>query len=389
MKAAEDRAAAASAEVTSLRSRLSLTESSLHRSQEERQQLEALLSKAQGDLSEARDRAAEVAVLSQSKLRADRLQSEADAAQERIRELSQDCHRLQYTESLLQDLVRELNLCRDTEEGLSASVSSPLGKGKAAAVSATASSSKSGKNSNHSSSTGGGGGYSSVLHAHVAWTSIPSLRQLCVPLYENIRRLFQDLSSKEADCRGLSSDLSRCRAELKALDEEYARERERFRVIEQRLHDDIDADRARLSDVQQELIRGRSSTLVMEQIKEVVRGFADMQRGSATAAEVSFLSTREDRRTGGSPSRLPGAAAAVYDEHDEQDDEDDGSDAGHPSMYEYNEAAAAADTSQGMQRETRRERRPERSMRERREHSYAASPWPQVRPAVTVHIALH
>ena len=113
----------------------------------------------------------------------------------------------------------------------------------------------------------------SLSQRHSLWVGLPSLRNLSVSLYENIRRMAQDLHAKELQCSDLLARLSHATTEMA----QAARSNENQWQQLSRQQEGATQTIARLSEIvnttEKELTALRSNRITVDQIRVVLASY--------------------------------------------------------------------------------------------------------------------
>jgi type II secretory pathway pseudopilin PulG len=109
----------------------------------------------------------------------------------------------------------------------------------------------------------------SVIQSHSAWIDIPSLRQLSPVLYENLRRLVQDLMKKENECNDLESKVRNLKTELTGMEDQVVRQKAIVSTSMENQSTSLEYYKKRADDADKETVQLRTAKSTLDQVRQV------------------------------------------------------------------------------------------------------------------------
>lgn len=274
----------------------------------------------------------------------DRLRSEAEELRLTNANISKELAEVKHIKSLLSDLTNEITSVNSVS-GADGKVfrETDFGGGQLADTV----NSKTTVSSSLNSGTGRNS-HLSYSQKHSLWIGVPSIRNVNVALYENIRSMAHDLKKAEAQCLEVARELERSRSDSEVINRNHELKIAALTQQIESAHTVIDTLNDNLEKAQGELNRARSAVLAAEQIKVVLTSFPGKllelmssvlqhhsapyrdttERTSSNSVYSAFgaNSTRSINFVTDTPSKLvetnpSSATAANQDAHKESNDE--------------------------------------------------------------------
>ena len=113
----------------------------------------------------------------------------------------------------------------------------------------------------------------SLSQRHSLWVGLPSLRNLNAILYENIRRLAQDLHSKEVHCSELVSKLHQMSTEIETSTRQHENQWQQLTKQQETSSQTINRLSNLVSSTEKELCLLRSYRITVDQIRSVLASY--------------------------------------------------------------------------------------------------------------------
>jgi predicted RNase H-like nuclease (RuvC/YqgF family) len=129
-----------------------------------------------------------------------------------------------------------------------------------------------------------------LTQKHASWCALPALKQLSVPLYEHILRLFQDMHGLELEVNECKIAIDKLNSELHRIDNEKVAIINRDNELESKLNTEITQLKNQLKTSDMELLSLRCLRIIIDQIHNVMRGSLKSQSISHMKANQSNIS---------------------------------------------------------------------------------------------------
>jgi hypothetical protein len=114
---------------------------------------------------------------------------------------------------------------------------------------------------------------SAAAQAHSAWIGTPSLRQLSPVLYDNIRRLAQDLYKRETQCHELEAKIRDMKMVHASMEESVVRQKAIASNSIEKQSTSMEYYKKRADDADAEIMRLRSSKTTLDQIRYLLLSY--------------------------------------------------------------------------------------------------------------------
>jgi chromosome segregation ATPase len=144
---------------------------------------------------------------------------------------------------------------------------------------------------------------------HAVWTMLPQIRQLCLPLYECIQKLFQDFHTKELETVELLATVDSLQRNVSGLTQRLADEIEDHREEKQKfvkLKDDMNVE---IEKLEVESSRGKAAQAILDQVKYILQSLPGSVFGNI---DNSFQKPTESFQSADDSFELPSVSGSHF-----------------------------------------------------------------------------